>query len=55
MVLKFCGEIVAGGSGWVPGDRVIGGPVMPSGAFAEFAVMDAAHIMPAPEVLDDCG
>jgi NADPH:quinone reductase len=51
--VELCGEIVAGASGWSAGDRVIGGPVLPSGAFAEFAVMDAANIMPAPEVLDD--
>jgi len=43
----------AGGAGWAPGDRVIGGAAVPSGAFAEYALMDAAHIMPAPEVLDD--
>ena len=51
--VELCGEIVAGGPGFTPGDRVIGGPVLPSGAFAEFAVMDAASIVPAPEVLDD--
>jgi NADPH2:quinone reductase len=51
--VELCGEIVAGGAGWAPGDRVIGGVALPSGAFAEYAVMNAAHIMPAPEVLDD--
>ncbi len=51
--VELCGAIVAGGSGFTPGDRVIGGAVLPSGAFAEFAVMDAASIVPAPEVLDD--
>ena len=51
--VELCGEIVAGGSALAPGDRVIGGPVLPSGAFAEFAVMDAGSVMPAPEVLED--
>ena len=51
--VELCGEVVAGGPGFAPGDRVIGGPVLPSGAFAEYAVMDAATIMPAPPVLDD--
>jgi NADPH2:quinone reductase len=51
--VEFCGEIVAGGSAFTPGERVIGGAVLPSGAFAEFAVMDEGSIMPAPEVLDN--
>jgi NADPH:quinone reductase len=51
--VELCGEVVAGGSGWAPGDRVIGGAVLPHGGFADYAVMDAAAIMPAPEVLDD--
>jgi NADPH2:quinone reductase len=51
--VELCGEVLDGGSGWSPGDRVIGGPALPHGAFAEYAVMDAAGIMPAPEALDD--
>jgi NADPH:quinone reductase len=51
--VEFCGEIVAGGSAFTPGDRVIGGAVLPYGAFAEFAVMDEGSLMPAPEALDD--
>jgi NADPH2:quinone reductase len=51
--VELCGEVVAGGSGFAPGDRVIGGPALPSGAFAEYAVMNADRIVPAPEVLDD--
>lgn len=51
--VELCGEVLHGGSGWSPGDRVIGGPVLPHGAFAEYAVMDAARIVPAPEALDD--
>jgi NADPH:quinone reductase len=51
--VELCGEVVAGESGFAPGDRVIGGTALPSGAFAEFALMNAATIVPAPEVLDD--
>jgi len=51
--VELCGEVLDGGSGLQPGTRVIGGPVLPYGAFAEYALMDAASIMPAPEVLDD--
>jgi NADPH:quinone reductase len=51
--VELCGEVLDGGSGWSPGDRVIGGPVLPHGAFAEYAVMGAAGLMPAPETLDD--
>jgi NADPH2:quinone reductase len=54
--VELCGEVVAVGSGVTGvavGDRVIGGPVLPSGAFAELALMDAATVLPAPEGLDD--
>ena len=54
--VELCGEIAAVGGdvpGFGVGDRVIGAAVLPSGAFAEFAVMDASLIMPAPEVLDN--
>ena len=51
--VELCGAVLDGGPGWSPGDRVIGGPALPHGAFAEYAVMDAAGIVPAPEVLDD--
>jgi len=54
--IELCGEIVAVGSG-VTGvavcDRVIGAPVLPSGAYAELALMNAEAILPAPEGLDD--
>jgi NADPH:quinone reductase len=53
--VELCGEIVAADAevdGFAPGDRVIGGAALPSGAFAEFALMDAAHAMPAPPALD---
>ena len=54
--VELCGEVVALGSGVTGvavGDRVIGGPTLPFGAYAELAVMDAEAILPAPEGLDD--
>jgi NADPH:quinone reductase len=54
--VELCGEVVAAGAdvtGFSPGDRVIGGTVLPSGAFAEYALMDAALAMPAPAGLGD--
>jgi NADPH:quinone reductase len=54
--VELCGEVVAVGAdvtGFSPGDRVIGGTAMPSGGFAEYALMDAAVAMPAPAGLDD--
>ena len=53
---ELCGEVVAAGqdvSGFAAGDRVIGGAVLPHGAFAEYALMDAAGALPAPPGLDD--
>ncbi|MGW5477549.1 NADPH:quinone oxidoreductase family protein [Streptomyces sp. NPDC004008] len=35
------------------GRRVIANPVLPHGGFAEYAVADAAALLPAPEALDD--
>jgi NADPH2:quinone reductase len=54
--VELCGEVVETGPeviGFAAGDRVIGGAVLPSGAFAEYALMDAARTFPAPEGLDD--
>jgi len=54
--IELCGEVVAVGSGVTgiaAGDRVIGGPALPSGAFAELALMNAGDVLPAPEGLDD--
>jgi NADPH:quinone reductase len=54
--VELCGEVVgagAGVTGFAPGDRVIGGTVLPHGAFAEYALMDAAATVPAPAGLDD--
>jgi NADPH2:quinone reductase len=35
------------------GRRVIANPVLPHGGFAEYAVADAAALLPAPDALDD--
>ena len=55
--VELCGSVVSAGpgvTGFAPGDRVIGSPpVLPSGAFAELALMNAAGILPAPDGLDD--
>ena len=54
--VELCGEVIESGpgtAGFVVGDRVIGGAVLPSGGFAEYALMDAARSFPAPEQLDD--
>ena len=54
--IELCGEIVAVGDqvdGFAPGDRVMGGAVLPYGGFAEYALMDARWTMPTPDVLDD--
>jgi NADPH2:quinone reductase len=54
--VELCGEVVAAGpdvTGFAAGDRVIGGTVLPHGAFAEYALMDAAGALPAPPALDD--
>jgi NADPH2:quinone reductase len=40
-------------TGFAVGDRVIGAAVLPAGSFAEYALMDAARALPAPEALDD--
>jgi NADPH:quinone reductase len=54
--VELCGEVTDTGpdvTGFTPGDRVIGGAKLPAGAFAEYALMDAAAALPAPEGLDD--
>ena len=54
--IELCGEVLTAGpgvTGFAPGDRVIGGPAMPHGAFAELALMNARGILPAPDGLDD--
>jgi len=54
--VELCGEVVALGAGvdgFVVGERVLGGAVLPYGGFGEFALMDAGTTFPAPEALDD--
>jgi NADPH:quinone reductase len=54
--VELCGEVVeVGGSvtGIAVGDRVIGSPVAPAGAFAELALMESITTFPAPTSLDD--
>ena len=54
--IELCDEVVSLGEGVTNreiGERVIGSPVLPNGAFAERAVMRADRVFKAPEVLDD--
>jgi NADPH:quinone reductase len=54
--VELCGEIAGlgdGVTGWSVGARVIGNPILPGGAFAEYVLMDAADTFPAPAVLSD--
>ncbi|MBF6364206.1 NADPH:quinone oxidoreductase family protein [Nocardia puris] len=54
--VELCGEVVALGEGvtrFAVGDRVIGNPNLPGGAFAELAVLDEGNAFPAPPALDD--
>ncbi|MFF4901364.1 NADPH:quinone oxidoreductase family protein [Streptomyces sp. NPDC001068] len=44
--VEICGETE-------DGRRVIANPVLPYGGFAEYAVADAAALLPAPDALDD--
>jgi NADPH:quinone reductase len=45
--VELCGEVIG------TGDRVIGSPVLPTGALAEYTLMNEAEILPAPPALDD--
>ncbi|MEU2991004.1 NADPH:quinone oxidoreductase family protein [Streptomyces griseoincarnatus] len=44
--VEICGEIE-------DGRRVIANPALPHGGFAEYALADAAALLPAPDALDD--
>ncbi|WP_354639226.1 NADPH:quinone oxidoreductase family protein [Kitasatospora camelliae] len=48
--VELCGEVVDGERA---GERVIGTALLPAGAFAEYALMDARGAFPAPAALDD--
>src|ERR1035437_5524273 len=54
--VELCGEVALlgpGATGFAVGDRVMGSPVLPSGGFAELALMDTATPAPAPNGLDN--
>jgi NADPH2:quinone reductase len=54
--VELCGEVAAVGAGVTgldAGTRVITPAALPGGAFAEYAVVPAAGILPAPDSLDD--
>jgi NADPH:quinone reductase len=54
--VELCGEVVELGEGVespVVGDRVIGSPDLPIGAFGELTIMSAKAALPAPPALDD--
>ena len=54
--IELCGEVAAlgpGTTGFAVGDRVIGSAALPSGGFAELALMDAATTFPAPGSFDN--
>ncbi len=54
--VELCGEVVAVGAGvtrFAVGDRVVGNPELPDGAFAELTVMAEENAYPAPASLDD--
>ncbi|MDJ1137866.1 NADPH:quinone oxidoreductase family protein [Streptomyces iconiensis] len=48
--VELCGEVVNGPRA---GERVLGQPVLPVGAFGELAVVPASTALPAPPSLDD--
>ncbi|MFE4503557.1 NADPH:quinone oxidoreductase family protein [Rhodococcus sp. NPDC056743] len=54
--VELCGEVIAIGDGvtrFAVGDRVIGNPSLPDGAFAEMTIMAEADTYSAPASLDD--
>jgi NADPH:quinone reductase len=54
--IELCGDVVAlgeGAEGVSVGDRVIGSPDLPVGAFGELTLMTAARTFAAPPALDD--
>lgn len=56
--IELCAEVLEvgdGAEGFAVGDRVIGTPELPSGAFAELALMSAERAFTAPAALDDAG
>ncbi|HEX2175269.1 MAG TPA: NADPH:quinone oxidoreductase family protein [Nocardioidaceae bacterium] len=54
--IELCGEVVGvggGANGFAVGDRVIGSPDLPTGAFGDMTLMTAARTFAAPPALDD--
>ncbi|CAB4964584.1 MAG: zinc-binding dehydrogenase [Actinobacteria bacterium] len=54
--LELCGEVMSlgeGVSGLAVGDRVLGASTLPSGGFADLALMSASTTFAAPPALDD--
>ncbi len=54
--IELCGEVVEvgeGAEGFAVGDRVIGSPDLPAGAFGELALMTATRTFAAPPALED--
>ncbi|AUS77217.1 NADPH:quinone oxidoreductase family protein [Actinoalloteichus sp. AHMU CJ021] len=54
--VELCGDVVAVGEGVTDrrvGERVIGLAALPRGGLAEYTVMEAATVFPAPDSLDD--
>ena len=56
--VELCADVVQAGPGVsgsapAPGTRIIGGTALPSGAFAEYALVRADAAFPAPDSLDD--
>jgi NADPH2:quinone reductase len=49
MGLEVCGEVVEGAGRWKAGDRVTA--LLGGGGYAEYAVVDARHALPAPKNL----
>ncbi|MDQ4008082.1 MAG: NADPH:quinone oxidoreductase family protein [Actinomycetota bacterium] len=54
--IELCGEVVEAGEGargFTVGDRVIGSPELPVGAYGELTLMASARTFAAPAALDD--
>lgn len=54
--VELCGQVLAlgeGVTGFAVGDRVLGQPNLPNGAFAEQTIMSQAQTFPAPAALDE--
>ena len=54
--IEVCGEVISVGPGVVGievGARVLGGAALPTGGFAETALMNESDVFVAPDVLDD--